>query len=219
MIVSFVPYRRRSRPGRGKRAQARPARGGLTSHTPASIAVTTFVSLAVAIAIAGCQRESRRFEPTVGAAITPPVVRMSELQPTQASTSPTVAPHFEVNAYALSEGKRLFDWYNCNGCHANGGGGIGPALMDDVWIYGSSPENVYATIVQGRPNGMPSFGGHIPDEQVWQLVAYVRSMSGLVPQDAAPSRNDDLQAKKSENRMDPQHSVDAAMPSSSQRSQ
>ena len=26
---------------------------------------------------------------------------------------------------------------------------------------------------------MPSFRGRIPDAQVWQLVAYVRSMSGL----------------------------------------
>ena len=37
------------------------------------------------------------------------------------------------------QGKRLFSWYNCIGCHANGGGGIGPPLMDDEWIYGSRP--------------------------------------------------------------------------------
>ena len=91
--------------------------------------------------------------------------------------------------------------------------------MDDVWIYGSDPANVYATIVEGRPNGMPSFGGHIPDEQVWQLVAYVRSMSGLVPQDAAPSRNDDLQARPSENRTPAQVPVAAAPQSSAERAQ
>ena len=144
---------------------------------------------------------------------------MSELQPGVSNPQISIAPHYEVNAYSLSEGKRLFGWYNCNGCHANGGGGIGPALMDNVWIYGGEPENIYATIVQGRPNGMPSFGGHIPDEQVWQLVAYVRSMSGLVPQDAATSRNDALQAKKSENRVDPQPPVSAAPPTSALRSQ
>jgi len=171
------------------------------------------------VALTGCQRESRRFEPTAGPAISPPMVRMSELQPTEANPQQSIAPQYEVNAYSLAEGKRLFDWYNCNGCHANGGGGIGPALMDNVWIYGGQPENIYATIVQGRPNGMPSFGGHIPDEQVWQLVAYVRSMSGLAPQDAAPSRNDDIQAKKSENRVDPQPPVSAAPPSSAERSQ
>ena len=28
--------------------------------------------------------------------------------------------------------------------------------MDDKWIYGSRPEQIYSDIVQGRPNGMPS---------------------------------------------------------------
>jgi cytochrome c oxidase cbb3-type subunit III len=179
----------------------------------------TLLALIVVAMMPGCERESRRFEPGVGASITPPAVRMSELQPAQANPQVSVGPHYEVNAYSLAEGKRLFGWYNCNGCHANGGGDKGPALMDEVWIYGAEPQNIYATIVEGRPNGMPSFGGHIPDDQVWQLVAYVRSMSGLSPQDAAPSRNDDIQAKPSENRLDPQHPVSAARPSSSERSQ
>ena len=65
---------------------------------------------------------------------------------------------------------------------------MGPPLMDDEWIYGSEPQNIYATIVEGRPNGMPSFRGKIPDQQVWELVAYVRSMSGLLRQDVAPPR-------------------------------
>ena len=59
--------------------------------------------------------------------------------------------------------------------------------MDSRWIYGSEPENIFATIMQGRPNGMPAFGGRIPDDQLWQLVAYVRSLSGQTPQDAASS--------------------------------
>ena len=176
------------------------------------------VAIASSMAVCACQRESRHFEPIVGASITTPQIRMSELQPAQARPQPAPPAH-ESNAYALAEGKRLFDWYNCTGCHANGGGDKGPALMDDVWIYGSEPVNIYATIVEGRPNGMPSFGGHIPDEQVWQLVAYVRSMSGLVRQDAAPSRNDDIQSKPSENRVDAQAPASAAPPASSERSQ
>ena len=30
---------------------------------------------------------------------------------------------YEANAYQLSQGKRLYEWFNCTGCHANGGGG------------------------------------------------------------------------------------------------
>jgi cytochrome c oxidase cbb3-type subunit 3 len=70
--------------------------------------------------------------------------------------------------------------------------------MDDRWIYGSDPENIFSTIVEGRPNGMPSFRGKIPDYQVWQLVAYVQSLSGNVPKDAAGGRPDSMQVRKQE---------------------
>ena len=182
------------------------------------IRVRVTLLAAALFATAGCQREARLFEPAAGPAITPPPVRMSDLQPAQSSPPPSVAPRYEVNAAALASGKRLFTWYNCNGCHANGGGDKGPALMDDVWIYGGEPANIYMTIVEGRPNGMPSYGGHIPDEHVWQLVAYVRSMSGLVPVDAAPSRDDAMQSGPAENRRAAQPPVPAAVPPSSQRS-
>ena len=81
---------------------------------------------------------------------------------------------YQDNAWGMGEGKRLYAAYNCAPCHGvNGGGAIGPPLMDDKWIYGSQPDQIYATISQGRPDGMPSFGGHVPTQQIWQLVAYV----------------------------------------------
>jgi cytochrome c oxidase cbb3-type subunit 3 len=85
-------------------------------------------------------------------------------------------PYFN-NAKAVMDGKRLYNWYNCVGCHANGGGAIGPALMDDQWIYGDRLDQIYASIYQGRPNGMPAWGHKIPEQQIWQIAAYVRSMS------------------------------------------
>ena len=113
-----------------------------------------------------------------------------------------VANRHEENAYAVSQGKRLFRWYNCSGCHANGGGGMGPPLMDDKWRYGAEPAQIVATILQGRPNGMPSFGGRIPEDQVWQIAAYVRSMSGQLRTDVAPSRGDALSSGPPELRRD-----------------
>ena len=89
---------------------------------------------------------------------------------------PRAAAYYD-NADAVNTGKRLFGQYNCSGCHSNGGGGIGPSLMDDEWIYGGRLEQIHQTLVEGRPNGMPAWGGKIPDEQLWQLSAYVRSMS------------------------------------------
>ena len=101
----------------------------------------------------------------------------------------------EGNAYSISEGQRLFNWYNCSGCHSQGGGGIGPPLMSSNLLYGSAPENIYDTIVKGRPQGMPSWGGRIPQNQIWQIVAYVRSLSGSEPSAATSGRNDNLEKK------------------------
>lgn len=92
------------------------------------------------------------------------------------TTDARAAPYY-ANADAVNTGKRLFQQYNCSGCHSNGGGGMGPDLMDDAWIYGGRLEQIHQTLVDGRPNGMPSWGGKVPDEQLWQLSAYVRSMS------------------------------------------
>lgn len=88
---------------------------------------------------------------------------------------------YKNDRHTVNEGRRLYSWFNCVGCHANGGGGMGPPLIDAEWIYGSEPMNIYASIVEGRPNGMPAFGDKIPEEEVWQLVAYVRSLGGLEP--------------------------------------
>lgn len=159
-------------------------------------------ALALTLLLGGCEREERAFnrEPENRE----PVVALSPLSPgdgvPQAASSPD-AEHYQQNAYQLSEGKRLFGWFNCTGCHANGGGGSGPALMDGKWIYGGNIENIVATIREGRPNGMPSFRGKIPDNQIWQIAAYVRSLSGNVAKDAAPGRNDDLNAHPAENRL------------------
>jgi cytochrome c oxidase cbb3-type subunit 3 len=154
----------------------------------------------VMLALAACERESRKFSDPSLSATPLNTLSQSEIQPGGPAPPHATAVHspYDYNAYAVNQGKQLYEWFNCKGCHADGGGAIGPPLMDDKWIYGSAPENIFATIVEGRPNGMPSFRGKIPTQQVWQLVAYVRSMSGQLPKDASPSRSDHLFTGKSE---------------------
>jgi cytochrome c oxidase cbb3-type subunit 3 len=160
----------------------------------------SIVLVAVLGLAAGCERETRNYNQLPVGASRPDSVHLTTLQPGKPGMTGRTESPFEDNAYGMGEGKRLYSAYNCNGCHAMGGGGIGPPLMDDTWIYGSSPDQIYSTIVQGRPNGMPAFGGRVPDQQVWQLVAYVQSLSGQTPQDASPGRDDDMSAKKPEMR-------------------
>jgi len=79
---------------------------------------------------------------------------------------------------AVARGMQDFANFNCSGCHmANGGGGMGPALSNDTWIYRSSPANIYLSIAQGRSAGMPAFGAMLPDRTIWELVAYIQSLS------------------------------------------
>ncbi|ESZ02498.1 c-type cytochrome [Mesorhizobium sp. L48C026A00] len=155
------------------------------------------------LAIAGCQREERDTRPQSGLGSGKQATPVTALAPGGERPSPSdnKAAAFEANAFHLSQGKRLFNWFNCSGCHANGGGGMGPALMDEKWIYGGSIESIHATIRDGRPNGMPSFRDRVPDDQIWELAAFVRSLSGNVPSSAAPGRDDDMMVHPSENRL------------------
>lgn len=84
---------------------------------------------------------------------------------------------FINNPVALASGRRLYLWYNCYGCHGGrGGGGMGPSLRDRTWIYGSTDADIFNSIAQGRGKGMPAWGLKIPQDQIWQLVAYIKSM-------------------------------------------
>jgi cytochrome c oxidase cbb3-type subunit 3 len=144
------------------------------------------LSLIFALMLVGCEREQRQYQ----------------IPAAQSSSRAPEATRYEENAYAVAQGKTLFRWFNCNGCHSAGGGGMGPALMDAQWNYGSEPQAIYETIMNGRPKGMPAFRGRITDDQAWQLVAYVRSMSGWVAKDVAPGRADSLYPGEPENARD-----------------
>ena len=172
-----------------------------SAKLPAASLAVAF--LPVALGLLGCEREERVFRPPAAETNDIGEVPVSALAP--GGSPPPIpeelAQQYEGNAYALAQGKQWFAWFNCNGCHGSGGGNSGPALMGSRWIYGGSFANIVATIRDGRPNGMPAFGGKVPKEQIYQLAAYVRSMGRNVSQFAAPGRNDEMQARPAENRL------------------
>jgi cytochrome c oxidase cbb3-type subunit 3 len=78
-----------------------------------------------------------------------------------------------------AEGKQLFRQMNCAGCHGyDGGGGMGPPLNDSYWRYGGAPVQIYKTLFEGRPQGMPAWGVALPPDKLWELTAYVVSLGG-----------------------------------------
>src|SRR5438270_9831532 len=160
--------------------------------------------MAAALVVAACEREGRplRSEPVPGEQRDQIAIASNSPGPNGPVEKKNPARgEYEKIAFNVSQGKKLFTWYNCSGCHANGGGGSGPALMDDVWIYGSSIENIAASIREGRPNGMPSFREKIPEDQIWQIAAYVRALGGFVSSDVASSRHDEMYARPGEARL------------------
>lgn len=84
---------------------------------------------------------------------------------------------FEGSKAAAEDGARLFVAYHCDGCHGDGAAGsVGPNLGDGRFRYGSTPGDVFQSIYEGRPQGMPAWGATIPQPLIWKLVSYVESL-------------------------------------------
>lgn len=145
------------------------------------------------VSVASCEDGARR---PVRAPIDPGMAHAAEGPP-----GPGVAPGIDaaalighrVNQYtgntgAIEDGRRLFNAYNCSGCHSGyAGGGMGPNLRDSVWIYGATDADLFATITAGRPNGMPAWGGRIPEDQIWRIIAYLRTLGTRAEPEKPPT--------------------------------
>jgi cytochrome c oxidase cbb3-type subunit III len=144
------------------------------------------VSAMLALIIAGCDRRPDEVAPT---GVTPPVSEPIGPIPgaTESGLKPRTNPYTQ-DPVALAEGRRIFVWYNCYGCHGgHAGGGMGPSLRDVTWIYGDSDANIFNSIAEGRAHGMPAWGTKLPEDQIWKLVAYIKSLrTPLEPQPPKP---------------------------------
>lgn len=81
---------------------------------------------------------------------------------------------------ARQMGERLFLTYcsQCHGSDARGARGF-PNLTDNDWLYGGEPEQIAASITNGRAGMMPPMGAAVGDEQATREVAnYVLSLAG-----------------------------------------
>jgi cytochrome c oxidase cbb3-type subunit 3 len=151
---------------------------------------------AAAVALAACDREEHhsRAKPigeTVPAGESPDTIWPGGTSPPALDAR---AKLYDNNANAISQGQQLYTQMNCVGCHSHGGGGMGPALMDDEWRYGGRIDQIATSIAEGRPNGMPAWRDKLTSDQIWELAAYVRSLSGLPSKDAVSSRSEGMSA-------------------------
>ena len=97
-----------------------------------------------------------------------------------------------ASAESIAAGRVVFD-QACQSCHApSATGDRGPALNSGVFTHGSEDGDLFRTIREGLTGTqMPPFRG-LTDEQIWQTITYLRSLSGVraneTAANATPSR-------------------------------
>ena len=97
----------------------------------------------------------------------------------QPAPPPSPALAYLSDPAALARGKALFGG-TCTGyCHSTEPGGKGaPDLFDCEWLHGGSDAEIFRTLTSGVPDTrMVSFAGKLPDDDLWKIIAYLRSAS------------------------------------------
>lgn len=85
-----------------------------------------------------------------------------------------------TQASDLEAGAQLYQT-NCMACHAvDGGGGIGPNLVDEHWILGGGVKNIFQVISEGgrAGKGMISWKSILKPTEIQQLASYIVSLEG-----------------------------------------
>lgn len=136
----------------------------------------------------------------------------------------------------LAAGQQLYQSQGCNTCHgANAEGGRCPPLVglfgkqvqfadgttataDESYIR-ESIINPAAKIVQGYPNIMPTYQGQLTEEQLLQLVSYIKSLAPAQTDGinaTAPARSNNPQTGVATPEVQGTNPLSATAPSSSQ---
>ena len=164
--------------------------------------IIAFLAGLGAAAFTGGAREARQYrtDPPLTAAL-----GELRLMPNGISGAPpeiyfALGKPYEKSAYDLSQGKRLYSWFGCAGCHGDGRGAVGPSLLDGWWLYGPEMVSIAASIRDGRPHGMPAFRDRMTTDQIWQLAGYIQTIGAYKAKNSAPGRNDDNHTRPAENR-------------------
>lgn len=103
-------------------------------------------------------------------------------KPKVVSTAESIIPEgaenpFEDDSQAIAEGKKIY-MKRCKSCHGEDGKGkIGPSLVDSFWKYGNSDRDIFISIYDGRPKGMPKWGNKISVDDTWKVAAYIHSIA------------------------------------------
>jgi mono/diheme cytochrome c family protein len=102
-------------------------------------------------------------------------------------------PYSDTDTAVVQAGQKLYMIYACSGCHGGtGGGGMCPALTNDVWVYGGDDDTLFRLVAYGTQDlqskgysrtaqegvvgAMPAMGQIVKtDDDLWRILAFVRA--------------------------------------------
>jgi len=89
------------------------------------------------------------------------------------------------NAQAIAAGGTLFA-QNCGVCHGPAAqGDRGPSLVNGALPHGNSDVQIFNSIHNGIPNSAMAAYTQFSTDQTWQIIAYLRDLSGITKMPAA----------------------------------
>ena len=109
-----------------------------------------------------------------------------------------VNPYDPADPVIAEQGHRIFMETGCNGCHGGtGGGGMGPPLSNQKWVYGNDPDTLFRLITLGtielqaagysriatekvKAPMLPQASGPIviidSEERLWKIITWILSL-------------------------------------------
>jgi mono/diheme cytochrome c family protein len=128
--------------------------------------------------VSGCRSVGQQPRAVVPFAVAPNV---GAAQP--AGLGPTVTPtntdlwRMSRDPAIVATGRSAFNASSCRTCHAVSlTGGPGPNLVDQRWLHGGTPQEVFQTITKGvQSKGMPQWGPVLGPAMITQIVAFIFS--------------------------------------------
>ena len=89
----------------------------------------------------------------------------------------------EANKEAIQAGMGQFR-VRCADCHGMDATGVRGPDITQVWASGRSDGGLFLTLRNGVSNTeMPSVGARTPDHEIWQILAYLRTLAAPAPTD------------------------------------
>ncbi len=102
-----------------------------------------------------------------------------EVSVAEAPNAASGAAAYVNDPEAVARGRGLFRAVCTGYCHTTRPADrVAPDLFDCTWARGDSDPEIFRTISDGvSDTQMVGFGGKLPDEDLWKIVAYLRAAS------------------------------------------